>query len=153
MFKKTFFIAALAIVGASASANAATLGEANSAIGAISGCSGAACDSSIQAAIAAVQSLPAGAQRDTAASDLVAAIANASAGNTGMSTQMASYAANSCTLISNPEAASVCANIEVAIRTGQPQTATAAIADPGTGGNGGYDGATRGDNFGDDDAS
>lgn len=57
MFKKTFFIAALAIVGASASVNAATLGEANSAIGAISGCSGAACDSSIQAAIAAVQSL------------------------------------------------------------------------------------------------
>lgn len=153
MFKKTFFIAALAVAGVSASANAATFGEANSAIGAISGCSGAACDSSIQAALAAVQSLPAGAQRDTAASDLVAAIANASANNPTMNTQMASYAGGACGTITNPEAASVCGNIEVAIRTGQPQTATAAVTDTGATGTGGYDGATRGDNFGDDDAS
>ncbi|HKF93540.1 MAG TPA: hypothetical protein VKB96_02865, partial [Gammaproteobacteria bacterium] len=72
MFKKTFFVAALAVAGASISgaANAATLAETNSAIGAIAGCSGVACDGSISAALAAVQSLPAGPVRDGAASDL-----------------------------------------------------------------------------------
>ncbi len=146
MFKKTFFVAALAVAGASLSgaANAATLAETNSAIAAISGCSGAACDGAISAALAAVQSLPAGAARDTAASDLVAAIANASAANPGMNTQMAAYASASCNAIGNPQAAAVCSNIEVAIASGQPQTATAAVGGT-TGAGGGYDGATRGD--------
>ena len=144
MFKKTFFIAALALSSVSfhGLAHAATVAETEIAIAAISGCSPSAvptCESLVDAALAAAQTLPVGPEKDALLGRLVAAIAEAA--------------------VNNPEIATALnAKAQVASAEVSPEgRLNAATAATGTTGPGSDDGATRGDGppdqEDDDDAS
>ncbi|WP_075290726.1 hypothetical protein [Pararhizobium arenae] len=141
MFKKTFFIAALALSSVSfhGLAHAQSVAQADIAISAISGCSAATCEGLVDAALAEAQALPPGPEKDALLARLVAAIAEAAVNNPEIATAL------------NAKAQVASAEVSPAGRRAAATAATG-TTDPGS-----DDGASRGDGppdqEDDDDAS
>src|SRR6478735_8391579 len=94
MFKKTFFVAALAFASVSAlsSAQAATPAETDLAISSVSGCEASSCVGLAQAALAAANSLPDGAEKDALLQKLIAAVAAAGVANPEIAGELSALA-------------------------------------------------------------